>query len=203
VDLMVRVSRLWITLFAAATACAQKQERAATRRPAASLVAWAASVDSLATARKGTERTYALRNGRLAPVRDSADWEGAEAEVRIFTAPEGRPLRHLEIPVSQSGDWTLELAHYFDAQGRTVVFASDGRYFRGCGGGIVHDRRRTVYGRDFRVVSSTRQLQDEAGKPLDEATCGHPYSFFAGEPRATYTALVQAGRAPPEPAARP
>ena len=181
-----------------AAACQRRDGLPAPPADAPGLLAWADSVDSLAARGRGTERTFALREGRLTPVRDSTEWpEGYEAEVRVFSGTDGRPLRHLEIPVSLSGDWSLELAHYFDARGRTVVFASDGRYFRGdeCGG-VVHDRRRTAYDPAFRSLASNRRLQDEAGRPVDPGPCGHAYDFFAGEPLASYDALVRAGRAP-------
>lgn len=182
-------------IVAAAAGCGRAPERP--RDPAA-LVAWADSVDSAASHAPGRERTFALARGRLVPVHDSTGWPpNAEAEIRVFSTADGRPLRHLEMPVSESGDWALELAHYFDAQGRTVVFASDGRYFRAnCGDGVAHDQRRTVYGPGFRKRASTRRLLDERDRPIPEAECGHPYDFFAGEPRASYDALVQAGRAP-------
>lgn len=182
----------------AAAACQRERALPPPADPA-ERIAWADSVDSLAARGRGTERTFALREGRLAPVRDSTQWpEEYDAEVRVFSGPDGRPLRHLEIPAGLSGDWSLELAHYFDAQGRTAVFASDGRYVRGeeCGG-VVHDRRRTAYGLDSLPLMSTRRLQaGETGQPVDPGPCGHAYDFFAGEPLASYGALVRAGRAP-------
>lgn len=184
---------------AAAAACQRRAPLPPPPTDAAGLVAWADSVDSLAARGRSTERVFALKDGRLTPVHDSTGWpEEYEAEIRIFSGPDGRPKRQLEMPVSQSGDWSLELAHYFDARGRTVVFASDGRYFRGgeCGL-VVHDKRRTAYDSAFRPLSSTRQMRnDSTGRAVDADACGHVYDFFAGEPVASYDALVRAGRAP-------
>ena len=182
-----------------AAACQRRAPLPPPPRDAAGLVAWADSVDSLAARGGGTERIFALKAGRLTLVRDSTEWpEEYESLIFILSGPDGRPLRHLENPVSQSGDWFLELSHYFDARGRTVVFASDGRYFRGgeCGL-VVHDRRRTAYDSTFRALASTRQLRnDSTGRAVDPAACGHAYDHFAGEPLASYDALMHAGRAP-------
>lgn len=184
---------------AAAAACQRRAPLPPPPADAAGLVAWADSVDSLAARGGGTERIFALKDGRLTPVRDSTEWpDEFESEIFVLWGPDGRPLRHLEVPVSQSGDWFLERSHYFDARGRTVVFASDGRYFRGgeCGL-VVHDKRRTAYDSTFRALASTRRLQnDSTGRVVDAAACGHAYDFFAGEPVASYDALVRAGRAP-------
>jgi hypothetical protein len=183
----------------AAAACQRRDGLPPPPTDPAGLLAWADSVDSLAARGRGIERVFARKGGRLTPVRDSMQWpEEYDAAVRVFSDSGGRVLRHLELPVSLSGDWFLELAHYFDARGRTVVFASDGRYFRGdeCGG-VVHDKRRIAYDSAFRARSSTRRLQSDGGRPVDpEGMCGHGYAFFAGEPLASYDALVRAGRAP-------
>jgi hypothetical protein len=169
----------------------------------AMVLAWADSVDSLAAQPGARQRSFAIVWGRLISVRDSTEWpDEAEAEVLVLVDTAGRPLRHLEMPVSESGDWWLGLTHYFDERGRTSVFARNVRYFsgaEGCGDGIADVRRRTVYGPDLRVVSSELRLEDGTGQPLDEKAC--PVStrydeFFADDPQPTYDALVRAGRAP-------
>lgn len=44
----------------------------------------------------------------------------AEAEVLVLVGTAGRPLRHFDMPVSESGDCWLGLTHYFDERGRTA-----------------------------------------------------------------------------------
>ena len=171
----------------------------------AKVLAWADSVDSLA-AQPGSVRSFAVVEGRLIAVRDSTEWPAeAESELLVLADPAGRPLRTLEMPMSESGDWWLGLAHYFDENGRTVVFSKNVRYFspaEGCGDGVADHRRRTVYGPDFQVISSDRRMQDGTGQPVDEG-CGSYYNqfiegdFTGFEPLPTYDALVRVGRAPP------
>lgn len=196
------VLAIWIAGLAACDGGrAAPAARQATAKPAAvqdpaGLLAWADSVDSL-KAPAVREAAFALVGERLMAVRDSTGWpDSIDAQVHVRFDGAGRPLRHMELPFSRSGDWKVEYVHYFDEDGRTRVFASDGYYFReeGCGPGVVHDRRRTVYDPSGRIIHTENALLDVKDQPVPREACGHTYDFFAGEPQPSHAALVAAGR---------
>lgn len=167
----------------------------------AGLLDWADSIDMLAGQGGMEERVYATRGDSLVPLTDPTDTAiGGESEVRVLVGEDEKPLRHVEVPVSESGDWGLTLTHYFDPSGRTRVFASEGRFAGGpdCGGGVLRDVRYTLYRADGTPLDEHRAILDDAGQPLSVDACGgHLYDFFSGQPRGSYKALVEEGRAPP------
>jgi len=155
------------------------------------------SIDSLVARGQAIDSPFAYVGHRLVYVRDSSQWpDSADAEVHISRTRAGQPLRHLEAPISESGDWHLELIHYFDSAGRTQRFVSEGRYFRpDCGSGVMVDRTTISYRPDFSVADSEHSLRDSRGAVTDSAMCGHAYDFFAGRPRASFESLREAGLA--------
>jgi hypothetical protein len=186
-----------LALFAAPALHAQRLALPDTPSPGASL-RWAARIDSLAELPSAAQVHFAHAGTGLITVHDSTDWpDSADAEIAVFTDPDGLPRRHVEIPQSQSGDWSLTWATYFDSIGRTRVFISTLRYFREDCGEVVIEERQTVFRPDFTVTRSTRHRLDRSGVPREASGCGHPYTFSVGNPRPTYVDLVDDGRAPP------
>ena len=168
-----------------------------TRVDVAALFTRADSIDSVARSTPDIEHIFALSGGQLIPVPDSSAWPPqAETEVRVLLAPDGSPLRLVEIPVSQSGDWYAEHSHYFDEAGRTVVTRDYVGYLVDECGGSGSITRRTAYDSQFKAFWAETQHTDATGTAREPAQCEGRVDLLAGDPRETYAAFVLAGRAP-------
>src|SRR5690606_37473614 len=162
---------------------------------AVALLARVDSIDSLARHSPERERAFFIAGGRVALAPGTAAWPPeAEAEVRVLYTHDGRPLRHVEVPVSESGDWYAEHAHYFDSTGRTVATRGYVGYLVDECGGSGSVTRRTAYGPGLRVLLTDTLYTDAAGAVRDSVACGGGRAdLLSGTPRESYAALVQAG----------
>lgn len=184
-----------LTLILLIAACSRTTD--SPRADVVALLARTGSIDSLARSSPDIERHFALAGGRLVPVSDSSAWpQEAEAEVRVLLAQDGRPLRHIEVPVSGSGDWYAEHAHYFDETGRTVAIRDYVGYIVDECGGSGSITRRTVYGPPFQVLWTETSNTDATGADREPAECEGRVDLLAGMPRESYAAFVLAGQAP-------
>jgi hypothetical protein len=94
----------------------------------------------------------------------------------------------IESPVSESGDWSIAVAHYFDAQGRTYAFERRAAFFNSlCTDGLAHERSTRYYDHDGRELGSRHDLHDAAGHPLKREDCEFPYDF----PYTMYPSLAE------------
>ncbi len=164
----------------------------------ASLRAYTEVIDSFA--QQAHEELYAVANGQLVPVADEASFpELAEAQIRVLRAADGTPRRHVESPVSESGDWSVAAVHYFDAQGRTVGFALEASWPNSGCTEVLRDHRFMLYDARFRRRLEEELFLNADGQPQDTTGCLMPYEFDRSA-FSNYTSLVAAGLAP---AARP
>jgi hypothetical protein len=160
----------------------------------AALRAYTVAVDSLAEG--AGEELYAVVNGQLVPVPDEASWPDlAEARIHLLRAADGSPRRHVEIPVSESGDWSVAAVHYFDREGRTVGFALEASWFNSGCTEVLRDFRFMLYDPTFRRKLEERRYLDAAGQPRDTVGCVNPYQFDRGA-FSSYGSLAAAGLAP-------
>jgi hypothetical protein len=99
-----------------------------------------------------------------------------------------------EFPTSQSGDWSLELKHYFADNGQLIAFEKRLAYFnRECTDRAVIERIIEFYDNNFKVIKTSKTLEDNDGKKMDEEKCGDPYQWPLDK-RGTVTELVKLKR---------
>jgi hypothetical protein len=83
-----------------------------------------------------------------------------------------------EFPTSESGDWTLQLEHYFDDNGKLVAFQKHLTYFNeDCTQGVIIEDILELFDNDFRIIKTKNTLTDGKGKPLAGEECGHGYNW--------------------------
>lgn len=143
---------------------------------AAALLATADSIDAFARERGAIERLFALRSGTLVEVPDSSSWpEVSDAEILVLFDQERRPLRHVLGKAGPMGRGYVEVVHYFDGLGRTIVGVVHVGHITdlesGCGA-IAHQRIRAVFGEDSRELHRDHQVEDERGRIVDATSCG-------------------------------
>lgn len=160
----------------------------------ASLRAYTEVIDSFS--QQAHEELYAVANGQLVPVADEASWpELAEAQIRVLRAADGTPRRHVESPVSESGDWSVAAVHYFDREGRTVGFALEASWVNSGCTEVLRDHRFLLYDERFRRRLEEERFLDADGLATDTTGCLMPYDFDRSA-FSNYTNLVAAGLAP-------
>jgi hypothetical protein len=116
--------------------------------------------------------------------------ENIETTFNILKNQNGQIIYIGEFPTSESGDWDLELKHYFADNGRIVAFEKRLAYFNdNCGDGIVVEKQIELYDNLFKVLKTTNTLTDKSGKALSETECGNAYDWDLDK-RATVKELV-------------
>lgn len=81
-----------------------------------------------------------------------------------------------EFPTSESGDWNLELKHFFDDNGHLVAFEQRLAFFNEeCTDGAVVEDIIELYDSSFKVIKTTKTLTDNNGKPIN--SCDHAYDW--------------------------
>lgn len=74
-----------------------------------------------------------MANGTLAPVVGPDAWPDSTAiSYDVFRDQPGQVRLAFESPFSQSGDWNLDVTHYFDAHELTFLVERQVRFFNGC-----------------------------------------------------------------------
>ncbi len=143
---------------------------------------------------------FAVVGARFVPIHGPSDWpDDWESGVLVVRGADRRVRMVQEEPRSESGDWTLIQQHFFDSLGRTTRYESSGRYFQEqCPTGIMSATFAVNYDTAFRITQTVRALRDTTGAVVDPEKCGHVYSFFDGEPVASFAELIRLRRAPPD-----
>ncbi len=96
-----------------------------------------------------------------------------------------------EFPTSQSGDWTLGLKHYFGDNGKLISFEKRLSYFNeDCTDGAVIETIIELYDNDFKLIKTTKTLNDNKGGELKVKDCEHAYNWTFDK-RGTVNELVQ------------
>jgi hypothetical protein len=103
--------------------------------------------------------------------------EGIETTFNILKGEDGKIITISEYPFSESGDWSQEWCHYFDANGKTYAFESNLNAFNSmCTEGVTYEKDALFYDKNFTKVGSSYSLKDEKGKALKKEDC-NMYEF--------------------------
>lgn len=117
--------------------------------------------------------------------------ENVEITYNIFKNSQGRIIYVGEFPESLSGDWTLELKHYFSEDGKLIGFEKRLTFFNEtCTEGVVIEKITEFYDDKFNIIKTEKNLTDNKGKKLEERDCGHAYNWTIDR-RPTVTEFVK------------
>lgn len=112
----------------------------------------------------------------LLHVRDGAFPEEVATTFNVLRDAGGHVVLAVEAPFSESGDWDITLAHYFDADGRTFAFERRAGFFNSiCTDGMAHETTIRYYAPDGRETQAIFSLKDEQGNDLKREACEFPY----------------------------
>jgi len=83
-----------------------------------------------------------------------------------------------EFPYSESGDWNIGYAHYFENKGRTFSFERKTNFLNSiCTDGVAYEIIVEFYNSDFNRVDRIYYLVDENNKELVKKDCTLNYDY--------------------------
>jgi hypothetical protein len=140
----------------------------------ASIRARVDSIEKYVAAHPDRLKLYATvtDQNELVAVKDTSSWpDFVESSYNIVMDSANRPLLHVEVPTSESGDWHLIIKHYFDPKGRTILYHySISGFSSGCTE-ILRENRLVYMNPSGRVLSDLRSFTNAEDKPIDATTC--------------------------------
>ncbi|AEL27319.1 hypothetical protein [Cyclobacterium marinum] len=138
-----------------------------------------AQIDTLFQRNPNEIKVFALIEGDQIPI-EINDQNLPDKVVTTFNLlrdSTGRVITISEFPFSESGDWYIELTHYFDNQGKTFAFERQTNFFNSICAEIAFETVTEFYDSDFNRVDSIYQLIDRDNKELKRDNCQFPYDY--------------------------
>lgn len=112
----------------------------------------------------------------LVEVRNENWPEEIETTYNLLKDETGKVILFIESPYSESGDWNITYAHYFDNAGRTFAFTRQTNFFNSiCTEGVAYETITEYYNSQFVKQSNEYKLVDTSGHPLNKSKCQFPY----------------------------
>ena len=108
----------------------------------------------------------------LVEVPDTTHADETKTSYYLLYDDQGRLLSHSEVPTSSSGDWYIERTHYFDENGKTMIFKDySWHYNSGCTF-LLNVKRRYYYDADFKIIKKSAVFTDKANRLItDPSKC--------------------------------
>lgn len=101
--------------------------------------------------------------------------DNLEYTYNILRDSTGRIIFIAQMPYSESGDWFISNAHYFDEQGNTYAFERQENVFNDeVKGGVVKHSISKLYGEGFKNVITINKVTDVHGKIIPKKVYDFP-----------------------------
>jgi hypothetical protein len=140
----------------------------------ASIDARVAEIDAYLKAHPDRVTLYAGVEGQdaLVPVKDSTAWpDETSTSFNLGVDSAGRPIRHVAVPTSQSGDWSEVSTHWFAPDGRTILYLyTISAFSSGCAE-VLHEEWRVYLNPAGGRLAESRSYTGNNGKPVVAADC--------------------------------
>ena len=108
----------------------------------------------------------------LVAVKDSTSWpDETDATYNIGFDSTDRPIIHIEMPTSQSGDWFAVARHWFAPDGRTILYEFNISGFGSGCGEILRETWRVYLDPGGRIMKESRRYTDEKDAPVKADDC--------------------------------
>jgi hypothetical protein len=112
---------------------------------------------------RGAKETVKVKNG---------EWpEEIEASYNVLKNAKGKIIMILEMPFSQSGDWSITYTHYFDDAGNTYAYKKETNVFDDVKGGVIYGTQINYYGPNLKPLAKSNTLKDKYGTKVKDT--GH------------------------------
>lgn len=101
--------------------------------------------------------------------------DNLECTYNILKDSVGRIIFLAQLPFSESGDWFISNAHYFDEQGNTYAFEQQETVFDDeVKGGVIKHVIRKLYGEHFENVLTINKITDTHDKAIPNKAYDFP-----------------------------
>ena len=138
------------------------------------------AVDSLIAHHQGLTVHLAALNAdsQIVAVKDTTAWPDQLQETyNIWTDSLGRVVRAVQVPVSESGDWSNVYEYDFDRTGTTTVFVRTSSFFNDCDGG-ARETSTTYPASGGRIVERDYRLTGLSDSTaVDRSHCDFNYRY--------------------------
>lgn len=109
--------------------------------------------------------------------------EGSIFMVYVLHDENEKIIKHEVEPTSESGDWAASFTHYFDNEGRTILFEFySGSFNSGCAD-VLKIRRKYYYDENFKLVKKTETYSDKDGTQVKNIKQCNTYGIQREEPK--------------------
>lgn len=104
--------------------------------------------------------------------------ENIETTFNILKNQKGQVIYIGESPTSESGDWNLELKHYFADNGQLIAFEKRLSYFNEeCTEGAVVENIIELYDNSFNLIKTSKKITDIHGNELPACENAYDWTF--------------------------
>jgi hypothetical protein len=104
--------------------------------------------------------------------------ENIEFTYNILKNDLGQVIYFGEFPYSESGDWVLELRHFFNNNEQTIAIEKRLSFFNeDCSEGAITEILTDLYLSNFRLHGTLKSLRDSKDNPIRDANCGDHYKW--------------------------
>ncbi len=117
-------------------------------------------------------------DSQIVAVKDTTAWPDQQQETyNIWTDSLGRVVRTVQVPVSESGDWSNVYEYDFDSTGTTTVFVRTSSFFNDCDGG-ARETSTTYPASGGRIVERDYRLTGlNDSTAVNPSHCGFNYRY--------------------------
>lgn len=138
-------------------------------------------IDNQVQSNKANLIVFVKIKGQPVPQRIiSEQWsENIESTFNILRNKFDQIIYFGEFPKSESGDWVLELKHYFNDKGQTISIEKRLTFLNeDCGEGPITETVDYLYVNNFKLYATLKlPVLDSKGNPVKDVHCSDPYNW--------------------------
>lgn len=119
-----------------------------------------------------------INNYTLVEIKDTKNWpDSIDYTLNIYFDAKGNPIIFGLYPYSESGDWDLNLEHYFDENENTIYFKYYLGFFNSICTEILREYKHFYFDKSFKLIHSKLEYYDIDNQPIDTSGCIFNYNF--------------------------
>ncbi|MBB6461852.1 hypothetical protein [Flammeovirga kamogawensis] len=100
-------------------------------------------------------------------------------EINILRRSNGQIFYYAELPISESGDWSIMYTHYFDINGNVIAFKREANFFNTlCGDDLVNETSIYIFDKNHTLISKSYSLSDSQMQGIiNDKDCMFNYDY--------------------------
>lgn len=134
-------------------------------------------IDTMLNSAEYTREPFGLTTeGKVIKITDETEESGMFSTLYLLVKDKlGSVVRISESPYSESGDWSVSVAHYFDKNNKTFAVEKNYATFHSlCNDEIVAEQKTTFYDDNMKLLDN-RRIVTGGGSRIAEDSCMVPF----------------------------